>query len=45
MIERFLTHFDGLDVGNLEYLLARIGHTAPLASVGDAPKPEPAAAE
>ena len=45
MIERFLTHFDGLDVGNLEYLLARIGHTAPLASAGDAPNPEPAAAE
>ena len=25
MIERFLTQFDGLDVDNFEYLMARIG--------------------
>ena len=25
MIERFLTQFEGLDVANFEYLLARIG--------------------
>lgn len=28
MIERFLTQFDGVDVANLEYLLARIGQNS-----------------
>lgn len=44
MIERFLTQFEGLDVGNLDYLMARIQHFAPATPDGAAPSPEPAAA-
>ena len=28
MIERFLTQFEGLDVANFEYLLARVGQNS-----------------
>ncbi len=45
MIERFLTQFEGLDVSNLDYLMARIQHFAPATPDGVAPSPEPAAAE
>ena len=45
MIERFLTQFEGLDVANLDYLMARIQHFAPATPDGAAPSPESAAAE
>ena len=45
MIERFLTQFEELDVGNLDYLMARIQHFAPATREGAAPDPESAAAE
>ena len=45
MIERFLTQFEGLDVANLDYLMARIKHFAPATPDGAAPSPESAAAE
>ena len=45
MIERFLTQFEGLDVANLDYLMARIQHFAPITPDGAAPSPQFAAAE
>ena len=45
MIERFLTQFEGLDVANLDYLMARIQHFAPATPDGAALSPESAAAE